>query len=306
MSFASETKNELCETAITDSLALRAEYYGLLLFSKAFSYRKITFSTEHEQTVQRFIDDVTAVNPVIIDIVTTKSKRGVGKLYHLNIPSTDDCAKILDNLGYSENNISLRINRANIEDEEYISAFLRGAFLACGTVTNPRSGYHLEFTVQRMNLAYDLCRLISEISTLELEPKIVMRRGSYILYVKGSEHIADLLTYMGACIASMQLMQEKIIKDVRNTANRKANSDFYNTSKTVTAAAKQRRAIVLIEEKIGIDNLSDELKSVARLRLDNPDMSLNMLAKEIDPPISRSGLNHRLSKLMEIADGLKK
>lgn len=305
MSFASDTKDELCSLKITDTHSLRAEYYGLLLFCKYFSYRDITLHTENKSIAKHFTDIVTEFHPVIIDIITSKSKRGNGNMYTLTIPDGNDRKFILDNLGYSEANVSLRINRANFEDEDCIAAFLRGAFLACGAVTNPRSCYHLEFAVSHMNLAYDLSRLISEITALNLEPKITTRRGSYIVYVKGSEHIADLLTYMGAFIASMQLMQEKIVKDVRNNANRKANSDFYNMNKSVTASAKQRRAIMLIDKKIGIDKLSPDLSQLAKLRLENPDMSLKMLAETITPPLSRSGVNHRMTRLMELADSLK-
>lgn len=305
MSFASETKDELCSLKITDIHSLKAEYYGLLLFCRSFSYREIALHTENQSLVKHFTDIVTEFHPVIIDIFTSKSKRGNGNMYTLTIPDGNDRRFILDNLGYSENNVSLRINRANFEDEYCVSAFLRGAFLACGAVTNPRSGYHLEFSVSHMNLAYDLSRLISEISALSLEPKVVTRRGNYIVYVKGSEHIADLLTYMGAFIASMQLMQEKIVKDVRNTANRKANSDFYNMNKSVTASAKQRKAIMLIDKKIGLDNLSPDLSQLAKLRLENPDMSLKMLAETISPPLSRSGVNHRMTRLMELAESLK-
>lgn len=306
MSFSSDTKNELCKTDIDDiqTAHLRAEYYGMLLFGKKFTSREIVFRTENSEAVKRFTDISARICPIIIDIVTSKSKHGDGLLYRLTVPDESDRIKTLDCFGYSENSVSLHINRANFDDEDCASHFLRGVFFSCGTVTDPKAGYHLEFSVQYMNLAYDLCRLISEIHTLALEPKIVVRRGNYIVYVKGSEHIADLLTYMGAPLAALQLMQEKIIKDVRNTANRKANSDFYNTNKSVTAAAKQRRAMMLIDKKLGIDNLPEELAQVARLRLENPDMSLKMLAEAVSPPISRSGVNHRIAKLMEIAENL--
>ena len=157
-----------------------------------------------------------------------------------------------------------------------------------------------------MNLAGDLEKVISEIDEINAEPHIINRKGSYVVYIKGSENIADILTYMGAPMSALNIIQKKMLKSVRNNINRQVNSETANMNKTAAASAKQIYAINIIKEKRGLDFLSDDLKELALVRIENPEYNLRELGAALNPPISRSGVNHRLQRIMEIAEGLSK
>ena len=193
-----------------------------------------------------------------------------------------------------------------LEDDVSVSAFLRGAFISCGSVNNPEKDYHLEFAVPYRNLCRDLVKLISGVDRLMYTLKIVERKGIYVAYLKDSEQISDLLAFMNAPIASMNIIETKIIKEIRNNTNRKINSEVANMKKTITASMKQIKAIEKIRDCSGLESLSSELRDVAVMRLENPDMSLRDIGKNLNPPISRSGVNHRLQKLMELAEDCSK
>ena len=171
--------------------------------------------------------------------------------------------------------------------------------MSCGTVTNPQKDYHLEFSINHRKLAQDLVTLLEEVEGLHLQPSITQRKGSFVVYIKDSEQIADLLTYMGAPTAAMTLMQAKMVKEVRNYVNRTTNFETANIDKTASASARQVVAIRHLQETVGLDNLPEDLREMAYLRLENPEMSLRELGEALS--ISRSGANHRIQRLMEMA-----
>lgn len=305
MSFSYDTKKELCSADSQSAACMRAECYGFLLFAKTFSRSKIVFNTENPYTAARFMDLMAETYSAITEKKTVLTgKKDRERLFTLNVPLESDCERIFSELGYSHNNVSLRINRANLDDEGALPAFLRGAFLCCGSVSDPKKDYHLEFSVPYKNLCIDLCRIISEVSSRGKEPKQVNRKGMFVAYIKDSEEIADLLAYMGAPIASMELMQEKILKSIRNNVNRKTNSEIANINKTAKASAVQIEAIEKIKRTKGIEFLNDDLKSIAILRLEYPEHSLRDLGEMLSPPISRSGANHRMKRILEIAENI--
>lgn len=305
MSFSYNTKKELCSADSQSPACMRAECYGFLLFARTFSYNQIIFNTENSYTAVRFMDLIAATYNAITEKKTLLTgKKDRERLFTMSVPLESDCERIFSELGYSKTDVSLRINRANLDDEDTLPAFLRGAFLCCGSVSDPKKDYHLEFSVPYKNLCSDLCRVISEVSTRGKEPKQVKRKGMFVAYIKDSEEIADLLTYMGAPIAAMELMQEKILKSIRNNVNRKTNSEIANINKTAKASAVQIEAIEKIKRKKGLDFLSDDLKSIATLRLEYPEHSLRDLGEMLTPPISRSGANHRMKRILEIADSI--
>ena len=178
----------------------------------------------------------------------------------------------------------------------------REIVLACGSVNDPSKEYHLEFACPEEGLAVQLCTLLSDIG---VTAKMMLRRGQHIVYIKGSESIEDTLTFIGASQCTLELMNMKIYKDIRNKANRIANCDAANIDKVVKAAMKQIEDIKLIDSSVGLDSLSDELREVAQLRLDNIDMSLQEIGESLSEPISRSGVNHRFKKLARMADELR-
>ncbi len=305
MSFASETKLELCKVKPQRPCCRKAECYGLLLFGRNFSGHALTLATENGAVAHRVAQLTAEDMGVIVDITTSILRRREYKnAYTVSVKGSDEIKKVLSFFGHSQNEINLRINRANIENECCQSAFLRGVFLYCGTVTNPKKDYRIEFVVPYMNLAKDLYGFLSEIYELDLKPGIIKRKGSFVVYVKGSERTADLLTYIGAVKASMVLMQAKMFKEVRNNVNRKTNFETANIDKTASAAAAQIIAIDKIKKAIGISALPEELQELAVLRYHNPEMSLRELGEQLSEPISRSGVNHRLQRIVEISKGL--
>ncbi len=153
-----------------------------------------------------------------------------------------------------------------------------------------------------MKLAGDLSLLLSQVEDLGLSPAITNRKGAFVVYLKESECIADLLTLMGAPQSAMELMQVKMLKEVRNNVNRKMNFETANLDKTAAAAARQLIAIEAIMEHMGLEQLPEDLQEIARLRYENPDMSLRELGESLSEPLTRSGVNHRLRRLMELAE----
>ena len=205
--------------------------------------------------------------------------------------------------GHSPNELSLRINRANLSDDCCFGAFIRGAFFSCGTVTSPEKNYHLEFVVPHLKLSLDMIKLLDEV---KLNPKHIVRNGNHIVYFKDSESIEDLLTLMGATNASLELMGIKMQKNMINSVNRKVNFEVANLSRTVEASIQQINAINLIDNNVGLGHLPAALRDVAFLRRDNPEISLKELGELVSPSISRSGVNHRLKRIVEIAEELEK
>ncbi len=307
MSFSKETKVELCAAAVPETAQQIAEAYGMVLFSKVFSSSAVTLTTESRPVAMTYSETLSALTGTIVELsVKLTRRRGENSIYTLSVPDKNDCRIIFDYFGHHTGQPSLRINRANIDGDEALPYFLRGVFLSCGNVTNPEKDYHLEFVVPHKNLASDLERIISEVSELNADPHTVNRKGSYVVYMKGSDSIQDMLTYMGAPMSALSIIQHKMVKSVRNRVNRKINSETANSNKTAAASARQLRAIKLIQDKQGLESLPDDLRELAQLRMDNPEFNLRELGEALVPPISRSGVNHRLQRLLEIAEGLPK
>ncbi len=294
MSFTAEVKKELAGLEPLAVCCKRSFAYGFLLYGKSFTARSVSCTTDYAEVMQSFERTINETSGV----ETAVSRLKNGK-YVLKIPSAEDRKRIIEYFDHSVNSISLRINRGVLEDDECYSAFIRGVFLSCGSIANPDKNYHLEFVVPYHNLSLDLLKILTDYG---LKAKHILRKYSYVIYLKDSESIEDLLTLMGAVNSSLELMGIKIQKDVRNKINRQMNFESANMSRSIEAGLAQVEAIEIIEKKQGLDSLSDELKEVAVLRRENPDMSLKQLGENLSVPISRSGVNHRLMKIMEIAD----
>ncbi len=181
-------------------------------------------------------------------------------------------------------------------------AYLRTAFICCGSVTDPEKTYHLEFVNNDYYHALGLKELVAYFG---IEAKIIERKNHYVLYLKEGEQIVDMLNLITAHKALMEYENKRILKEVRNNVNRIVNCETANLNKVVSASVKQREAIEYIKEKVGFSHLSPQLEEVARARLENPDMSLKELGALLNPPVGKSGVNHRLKKICEIAEQLK-
>jgi len=303
MSFSTDTKREICRKLSTREPLQYSELYAMLLLGREFSSKRIVFKTENEHTFSHFIFLINKLFRAKCEVVAPmKGDSGRNRSYTVTVTSPDKCKKIFERYGHDERDVTLRVNRANIDDEEEQRAFIRGAFLACGSVTDPEKGYHLEFAVSYRNLCMDICRIIREIQDCDIAVKMLSRGGTYIAYIKDSEQITDLLTYMGAVTAAMNVMGAKALKQVRNTANRRANSEIANLQKTASASAHQIKAIKKLKKNGKYNLLPEELRIVADIRYDYPELTLRELGAKLDPPISRSGVNHRLEKIIRLAD----
>ena len=305
MSFSKETKAEICSAPVKSPEQKKAAAYGMALFSRTFSASAVSYTTESRPAAMLYSETISSMTGAIVELRVKMTRRGgENSIFTLSVPDKNDCQRIFEYFGHSTSRPNLRINRANIENDECISYFLRGVLLVCGNVTDPDKDYHLEFIVPHKNLAADLEKLISDIEEVETEPHTVYRKGNYVVYIKGSDNIEDMLAYIGATMSSLSIIQSKMLKSVRNRINRQINSETANIKKTADASAKQIKAIELIIEKRGLDFLSDELRELAELRLENPEYNLRELGASLSKPLSRSGVNHRLNKLITISEEL--
>lgn len=296
MSFSSEVKSEICKLENISSCCYHAQVYGLVLFAH-FSKYNLSITSENTDVFELYLSYLRNYCKVEPTISETGTKKMTAYL-----KTDSDKSKVFEKFGHSLTETSLRINRANIVEECCLSSFLRGVFLACGTVTDPERGYHLEFVVPYKRLCMDFMKFLDELS---LNPKYIVRKGNHVVYFKDSESIEDILAIIGAQSASLQVMGIKIEKDVKNTVNRRLNFEISNINKTVNAANQQVDAIKLIEKHSGITSLPQNLQEIAHLRLENPEASLSDLEKMLEEPISRSGINHRLSRIVKIAEKIK-
>lgn len=181
-------------------------------------------------------------------------------------------------------------------------AFLRGAFMAAGSMSNPERGYHFEIACDAPEKAEQIREVMS---SFDVEARVIPRKKYFVVYVKESEQIVDILGIMSAHRALMELENIRILKGMRETVNRQVNCETANISKTTSAAARQVSDILLIQKKMGLDSLPDPLRQIAEARLNEPEISLKELGGLLDPPVGKSGVNHRLRRLRELADSLR-
>jgi hypothetical protein len=297
MSFSSQVKSELIKIEYENSCCKKSLLYGMALFDKSFSSGEIFFQTENKSVATLYQSLLKELCNIETKLVISPS----GKNFTVENQNRADATKLLSFFGHSNNETGIRINVSNFVCNHCQNAFFAGAFLSCGTVSSPEKGYHLEFTVAFHNLSKSLVTVLQE---AELNPKFTVRNGYNIIYFKDSEAIEDCLYIMGASSAMFDMMNIKIVKEIRNSANRKANCETANIEKMVKAASPQIEAIEKIKKQKGLDFLSPQLQEMAEIRLENPDSSLAELAQLFDPPLSKSGVNHRLKKIISIANEL--
>lgn len=295
MAFSAEVKEELCRQPIHCRGCAQAEAYGILLFCNTFHNRQARIITESQALKERLPKLFYRAFALSFD---QTPQEGEGKGTFL-IQTLDKLCTIFEAFGLEwHSSVALHINLAGLEEEHCRTAFLRGAFLAGGSVTDPMKGYHLELATSHCHVGRELSALFHEAGFF---PKETMRKGNYIVYFKQSDHIEDVLTALGAPVSAMGVMTAKLERDLRGSVNRQVNCDSANLDKAVEAAREQTAAILRLEEAGRIAALPDKLKETARLRLENPELTLSQLAALCRPPVSKSALNHRMRKLLELA-----
>lgn len=299
MSFSQDVKNEIVQKKITRERCALAASYGIACFGRYFDSKGLVLHTELLGVAQyaKRLFGICGVHGAII----TK-ERPSGPLYEFKVDDPQEVDKMLKLFHCEEEQVSRHIDPRLIRCGHCFSAFVASAFLCCGTMTDPSKEYNLEFLCPRYNLAKDLEGILAE---HEFTPRRTVRKGVNVIYVKASEQVADLLTFMGAGGAAMQIMDHKMFKELRNKTNRLNNCEMANIDKVVTANVAARKAIEYLQEKGDFDALPAPLRQAAQLRLDWPDLSLAQLVQKSPEPISKSGLSHRLKKLEQLADELR-
>lgn len=294
MSFSAEVKRELCKQSVSRRCCAQAEAYGILLYCNTFHSREVRIITESPDLKARLPLLFKRAFKLGFDAAPLQEK---GKGTFL-IQDTQKLKTIFEVYGHEmESAPSIHVNFAVLEEEHCRTAFFRGAFLAGGSVTDPEKSYHLELVTSHYYVGREVPVLLREAG---FEAKEATRKSNYIAYFKQSDHIEDFLTAIGAPVAAMGVMTSKLERDIRGSVNRRVNCDSANLDKTVAAAQSQIDAIGRLEERGQLAALPDKLRETARLRLDHPELTLSQLAELFAPPISKSALNHRLRKLMEL------
>lgn len=296
-SFSYKAKAELCRAAVQRLCCARAECYGVLLYCNTFTMQEVRIITENPEFAARLPRLFHRAFGVKFDRQPADEAPGSKLIFQITDP--DKLRRVLDALGYDpRQSLVLHVNFALLEDDCCRTAFLRGAFLAGGSVTDPEKRYHLELSTSHIQASREVSALLQEMGFL---PRSVMRGGSAVIYFKQSEHIEDLLTTLGAPVAATEIMTAKVDKEIRNGANRAMNCDMANVNKTLDAVAAQQEAIEKLEKSGQMEKLPEKIQETARLRMQNPELPLAQLAALFDPPISKSCLNHRIRKIMEEA-----
>ena len=297
LSFSASAKAEICRNIPAKTCCALAECFGILLFCNSFhrdSIRIITESREFGQILPKLFKKA-----FMMDFDIQPAPDAAGKL-NFQITDPDKIGDIMEWYGFDPaDTLSMHINLAVIEEECCKAAFLRGAFLAGGSVTDPSKGYHMELNTTHQSVAREGYSLIQE--ALGFAPKSAPRGGGQVLYFKQSDQICDYLTYLGAPVAAMGIMEAKLEKELNNNVNRRCNCDDANISKVIEAAQEQLNAIRVLRERVLFEELPEKLKQAAVAREKHPEASLTELSAMMNPPITKPAMNHRLKKLVQLA-----
>ena len=297
ISFSSAARTEICRVLPHNHCCALAECFGILLFCNSFQDDGIKIITESREFA--------CILPKLfkkafdLDFDSYPSLAAPGKLV-FQIRDTGKLSTIMEAFGFQlGDTLALHVNYPVVEEECCKASFLRGAFLAGGSVTDPEKGYHLELATTHQCVARETELLIREV--MDFSPKTAQRGGAQVLYLKQSEQISDFLTCLGAPVAAMGIMEARLEKELNNKVKRRCNCDDANTSKVVEAAQEQLSFIRILRERGQLDTLPDKLKQAALAREANPSASLSELAAMMEPPITKPAMNNRMKKLMALA-----
>lgn len=314
MSFSSFTKNELSRIPIEDMCCAKAELAALVRINgliQISGQNKVTlkFTTENAAIARRTFSLLKIIYDTNVEVMVRRNKQlKKNNNYLIVVPNTEITKKILEDVGFIQDGenalfqLNYKIPSNIIKKRCCKRAYIRGAFLGGGSITNPEKTYHLEFVTNSEEHAENLSTLINSFG---LNSKIVFRKESYVVYLKEGEQIVDLLNVMGAHQALLKLEDIRVLKEVRNNINRIVNCETANLDKTIDASLRQIENIEYIDATIGLEKLPKNLLELAYLRLKHRDSSLKELGAMLDPPVGKSGVNHRFRRIEEIAENLR-
>ena len=301
VSFSSGVKSEICRNLPQKHCCALAECFGILLFCNTFQTDGIRIITENREFANLLPKLFKKAFSLSFDV--SPDSDAIGKLV-FQITEPEKLHVIMTSFGFdTKDTLSVHINLSVIEDECCKSAFMRGAFLSGGSVTDPGKGYHFELATTHLSVAREGYVLIQEV--MGFSPKLTNRAGGQILYFKQSDRISDVLIYLGAPVSAMAIIEAKMEKELNNKVNRRCNCDDANTSKVVEAAQEQLSALRTLKAKGLLEHLPEKLKQAAVAREAHPEASLTELAAMMDPPITKPAMNHRLKKLIALAQEAK-
>lgn len=307
MSFAAQTKKELTMIE-TDDCCIKAELSALIRMngSVQLSNQRINLdiSTENAAIARRIYTLLKRLFQLHVELLVRKKMRlKKNNIYIVRIPNKVE--ELLSNLHIVTAGFQFTsgINEQIIEKNCCKRAYLRGAFLAGGSVNNPEgSSYHLEIASIYMEHCHALCDLANQ---FDLKARCIERKKGFIFYIKEGEKIIELLNIIGAHQALFKFEDVRIMRDMRNSVNRIVNCETANLNKTISAAVRQIENIKLIEKELGLDNLPDKLREVADVRMKHPDYNLKEVGELLKGNVSKSGVNHRLRKIDELANKIR-
>lgn len=277
MSFSSDVKVELAKQYSKSRHCQVAELAAMIMQEGRISMNPMELSFESE-------------NPMLMEKYAILMKRA----FSIDVSAvlgSEDCKRIVE-----------AIQGLYLEKMCCKRAFIRGAFMASGSMSDPNKAYHFEIVCRTLEQAQRLQELMAEFET---EPKIIERKNYHVVYLKDGSQIVDMLNVMEAYVSLMNLENVRILKEMRNSINRKVNCETANINKTVSAAVKQVEDIEFIRDVLGLDNLPEPLKEMAQVRLEHSEAPLKDLGAYMNPPVGKSGINHRLRKLAAIAEDLR-
>ena len=295
MSFSLEVKQELSKiNSLADKNNVKCELMGYLVTSNtSVQKNKVRFSTESQYNINRFSKLLNNLGFVNYDI---KIQRNMYSIF-INKNDIQELIRAEENI-----NIANEILSYFLKSEILEKAFIRGTFLGSGTINNPEKKYHLEIFLKNLETAKYIIEILRKYS---IDFKILERSKKYAIYTKEGEEISKFLALMGASASVLKFEEIRVYRDIKNNINRKVNCETANLNKIVNSSVKQINDIKYIKERVKFNELSEQLKEIAIVRIENPDMSLEELGKLLKKPIGKSGVNHRLRKIQKIVEELK-
>lgn len=310
MSFSEKTKNELAHVIPQDRCCQMAELAGLVrmdgtILISAHNKIGLDLTTENAAVARKGLRLAKLIFNVDTELRIKRKKRlKKNNIYLVKISPNNNVAEILNTLGITKEGLLINpeVCPSVTKKKCCRRSYLRGVFLGAGSVNDPESTYHLEILVTSEDYARSLVELIKKFG---IDPKISNRKNSVIVYLKESEQIVTFLNVIEAHTALLNFESVRIQKEMRNQVNRLVNCETANLNKIIDAAFRQKENIELIEKTLGLDKLPPGLKQVAELRLEHPDISLKELGEMTDPPLGKSGINHRMRKLERIAENIR-
>lgn len=313
MTFSSKIKEELSRTEITDMRSAKAETAALVrtmgyVTLKGFNKMEIEFSTENAAVARRIFKLLKTAFEISTQVSVEKTNRlKKHNNYIINI-DVDLTKRFLQETGIADENdfnimtFDFGVPEKLVKNDSSKRAYIKGAFLGCGSVSDPEKSYHAEFVSNREEHSKGICKLLESFG---ISGKTIFRKNYYVTYIKESEHISDLLALMGANNAVLEYENVRAVKETRNQINRVINCETANLDKIVDTSMRQINSIKVLKRHKAIDKLPDHLKELAYLRLKHTNASLKELGEMLNPPLGKSGVNHRLRKIEEIARDLE-